>query len=393
MQGRSRLLIILAFVIVVIGVAAAFLLSQNRPTPPPTQAANTTPGTTSNDATQAPVTGPTATPFPTVLIVVAVQDLKRGMEFTAGAVDVRAWPEPYAPRSAFFATEDGGIPDGIIGNFARTDIQREQPILSTMVVQNLNQLAQVGSDAAAVLPTGTVLVAVPMDRLTSVAYAIQPGDRVDVIVSLLFVDVDLQFQSRQPNKIVLVQQQEDGSFALGLQLDGRFDTIAGFQTIISPSEPQRPRLVTQRTIQDALVVNVGDFPIDGRLFPVVQASPTPAPTATGPASAQQAARGTPLPATTAPPRPDIVALAVSPQDAVTIVWLIEARLPITFALRSVGDSSKVPTDQVTLDYIMQQYRISVPGKTDFSIEPAIRSIRQLIGGNVITLDTVETPTQ
>jgi hypothetical protein len=69
-----------------------------------------------------------------------------------------------------------------------------------------------------------------------------------------------------------------------------------------------------------------------------------------------------------------------------LTWLIEARVPITFYLRSSADTSLIPTDPVTLEYIMSEYNISVPSRVGFSIQPPIRSIRQLIAGDEIRLD-------
>jgi Flp pilus assembly protein CpaB len=94
--------------------------------------------------------------------------------------------------------------------------------------------------------------------------------------------------------------------------------------------------------------------------------------------------GTPIPTPT-PERPDIITLGVAPQDAVVLTWAVEARIPITLALRSASDTSRVPTTAVTLDYIMNEFSISVPVKRPYAIEPAIRSIRQLIAGEEIRL--------
>jgi hypothetical protein len=81
-----------------------------------------------------------------------------------------------------------------------------------------------------------------------------------------------------------------------------------------------------------------------------------------------------------------VTLAVAPQDAVVLSWLVEARIPITFALRSASAGTQlVQTDTVSLDYIMQRFAITVPEKFEYNIEPAIRSIRQLSVGETISL--------
>jgi Flp pilus assembly protein CpaB len=394
MQGRTRILIIVIFLLVIVGVGAFFLMNQtdNEADPSPAPSVEQPSG-----ASPTPVQ-PSATPLPTQAltdIIVAVQAISRGSVIPAEAIRLQPWPAEAAPFNAVLSLED------VIGKRARTDIYVEQPILTSYLVEGLDDLADVGSDAAAVLPNGTVGVAMPMDRLTSVAYAIQPGDRVDIVISLLFIDIDEQFQSALPNSINLVNTaaNENGiSLSLGTDVNGRFETeripLPGFNAtlgtaqqtpidwpvLIRPSESPRPRLVTQRTIQDALVVHTGNFPEDGRLFGFVP-TPTPVP-AEGATPVPQGAAPAP---TAVPPRPDIVTLAVTPQEAVILTWMVEAGVPITFLLRAAADTSQVPTDQVTLDYILASYSITIPGKQAFSIQPAIRSIRQLRVGNTISL--------
>ena len=133
------------------------------------------------------------------------------------------------------------------------------------------------------------------------------------------------------------------------------------------------------TIQDALIIHMGNFPIDGRFIGV---PPTPTPV---PVEGEEGGNGTPPPPTPTPPRPDIVTIGVTPQEAVVLTWFIEAKVPVTLALRSASDTARVATSEVTLDYLMTQYGISLPGKRPFTIEPAIRSIRQLVAGSEIQL--------
>ena len=126
------------------------------------------------------------------------------------------------------------------------------------------------------------------------------------------------------------------------------------------------------TIQDALIIHMGNFPTDGRFIGI---PPTPTPV---PVEGRRPGNGTPPPPTPTPPRPDIVTLGVTPQEAVVLTWLIEAKVPVTLALRSASDTARTSTSEVTLDYLMGQYGITLPGKRPFTIEPAIRSIRQLV---------------
>lgn len=371
-MGRLRIFLIAAILIVIVALVIVVVLPALNPAPAPVVE-------DPNTGEQVVVQQPDATPLPTatpiifVDLVVAVQELPRGIVIPPNAVALRPWPQDAAPLNGITSLED------VIGMRARTDIFREQPILSNMVVEDLTGAAHVGSDAAAVLPEGLRAVSIPVDRLTSIAYAPQDGDRVDLIVSMLFVDVDEAFQSIVPNQLTLFQVAEDGTITFQEGIEGRLDSTSLGPVVVSPSERQRPRLVTQMTIQDALIIHMGNFPPDGRFIGV---PPTPTPV---PVEGEEGGAGTPPPPTPTPPRPDIVTLGVTPQEAVVLTWLIEARVPVTLALRSASDTARVGTSEVTLDYLMAQYGISLPGKRPFAIEPAITSIRQLLAGEEIQL--------
>ncbi len=366
-MNRLRVFLLIAIVILAVAVIFVFLLpSLNRPAAPVATPGAVVQATSEPEGT--PI--PTATPIRFVDIVLAVQDLPRGFRIPADAVAIRPFPETSAPGNAITNLED------VVNKIARTDIYREQPILVNMVVDDIVDLARVGSDVAAVLPEGLVAISLPVDRLTSVAGGVQDGDRVDLIMSLLFVDVDEAFQTLSPNSFTLITVSEEGSIAFSPPIFGRFDTTPLGVAIINPSERQRPRLVTQLTVQDAIVLHVGDFPADGRYIGVP--TPTPIPPQEGDGES------TPVPPTPTPVR-DIVTIGVNRQDAVTLTWMLEARIPVTLAIRSVNDTGRTSTTEVTLDYIMATYGIELPGKRPYTIEPAIRSIRQLIAGEEISL--------
>ncbi|MBC8171733.1 MAG: hypothetical protein H7X77_08670 [Anaerolineae bacterium] len=392
MSGRVRLLLIVAVLIILIGVAAAVLLGQR---PVVTVTATPGAGTTVAQSTSRPEAGvtqaPAITEIPTLEIVVAIQPIGRGNLINPDMVTLYEWPEEFAPRNALFNLDD------VVGKIARTDIVREQPILAGMITENLSGLGAVGSDAAAVLPAGTRMVSIPIDRLTTGAYAIQPGDRVDAIISLLFVDIDEEFQSILPNQLNIFTITAEGDIKILAPLDGRSSTLpfSGqvLNVIASPAEDPRPRLTTQMTIQDALVVYMGNFPADGRLFSV--GAPTPAPEPDVVPTEDPAANrrdGTAVP-TPVPLRPDIISLAVSPQDSVVMAYYVEAKIPVTFALRPANETGTVQTQPVTLEYVMRTYNIVVPTKLPYSIEPAIRSIRQLVNTEQLVFRAAESNVQ
>lgn len=388
---RGRLLILIGLIVLLAIIAVVVIIPGLGLNAPP-------PAVIDTNGTSQPVEvatqGPTPTPIPLVKVVQALQNLPRGYRFPntiqelENIVGYATLPEETVPFNAI-KEQDGGL-EKVLGKIARTDVFREQPILSTYLVTDLTQLAAVGSDAAAVLPSDRVAVSLPMDRITSVAYGVQDGDRVDVIISMLFIDVDEVFQSITPNLVTLFTKTDTG-IELKQGIGGRIDQSSIGTVIVGPAERQRPRLVTQRTIQDALVVHVGEFPLNGRYLGEL---PTPTPVPATEEASGGGSNTTPQPTVTPVPPPNIVTLGVTPQYAVVLVWAIDAKLPVTLALRSVNDRSTQQTAPVTLDYMMQEFRIEVPARRDFSIEPAVRSIRQLVTGDIIDLaGVVATNTQ
>jgi Flp pilus assembly protein CpaB len=363
---NRRVLILLLLIVVIIVIGAVVFLQQ--PAPPPV---TTVTG-------QAPVQGgPTATPIPVARIVVAIQQIPRGMKIPReGAVDFRPWPRDAIPSDAI--TD----PAEVVGKIARTDIFVEQPIVRNLLVDNLADIAEKGSDAAAMVPQGQRAISLPMDRLTGLAYGIQDGDYVDVIVSFLFVDVDPNFQSLKPNKVSIITIAQDGTVQFSPPIQGELQpsNFTPGPVLISPTEIQRPRLVTQTTIQGAFVIHVGTFPLDGKFIGRPVAPPTPTEADNAPTKAAP-------PPTPTPTVPDIITIAVSPQDAVVLSWAIEAQIPMTLTLRSVKDKG-APSNQttaVTLQYMIENYQVAQPPALPYALEPALRSIRRIVIGNEVSL--------
>lgn len=389
-MNRRVLLLLFIIILIVVAIGAVLLMQGGLPGTTPA-AGDDENGDSIAQVTQVATPEPQPT-IPVVEVVIAIQDIPRGSRIIPDSVRRIEFLEPYAPFNAIQNEE------AIIGQIARTAIFREQIITDNLVVPNLSEIADVGSDAAAILPTNRVAVAVPIDRIGSVAYAIQPGDRVDVIASFLFVDVETESQAMGPapkHLISITQEEETQGAEVEIQevgIRGEFDSFLTSGLTVpyldGMAEEQRPRLASQRTVQDALVIFVGDAPEDGRMF---TAAPTPTPVQeTEPEEPADAAPvtqdGTPV-ATPEPSRPSVVTLGVSPQDAVVLAWLTEARTPMTFALRSASSTSRVNTDPVTMGYIMSRFNILVPEKFSYALEPAITSLREVSAGNRVELQT------
>jgi len=66
-----------------------------------------------------------------------------------------------------------------------------------------------------------------------------------------------------------------------------------------------------------------------------------------------------------------VTLIVSPQDAVTLNYLIFAGGELTLALRHPQDTNTSSTEAVTLQFLLDQYSIPVPVKLPYGLEPRV----------------------
>jgi pilus assembly protein CpaB len=396
---NRRLLLVVIVIIVIVAGAAAFLvlgggLGGNTGGDSGTGVAqNSTP----SSREPSPTPAPTNTEVPFTAVVIAVQDIPRGVEIQPDMVGVIRFPAESVPAGAFSNPED------VYGLIARTDIAREQHILARLLVTDFNSLARVGSDAAAVLEPGRVAVTLPINVFSSVAYGVQPGDRVDVIVSMFFVDLDPDFQTIQPNEFRLLEigipevpevclLETPPATLTAADCIPRYSPVFGAESYagefdtrvvqdVSRSYPlnvlimpnsadedgQRPRLASQRTVTDAEVIWVGEFPDDGRIF---SPAPTPTPIVTPDPNATPEAEADVPPTPTIPPRPQVITLAVRPQDAVTLTYFSESGISMTFALRSARTQGLPDTQPVTLDYILTTYNIAVPDRFNYGLQPA-----------------------
>jgi pilus assembly protein CpaB len=72
-----------------------------------------------------------------------------------------------------------------------------------------------------------------------------------------------------------------------------------------------------------------------------------------------------------PTPPEVITLVVTPQDAVTLNYLMFSGAKLTLALRQAGDDTRVETEAATLDFLLTQYNIPVPVKLPYGMEPRI----------------------
>lgn len=369
---RGRVLIYLALVLI-LGLVAVFVVYQKFLAQPATPTVENTPPAVEM-----------------VDVVVVAQRVPRGGLIEDAVLSVVQIPRELAMQGMFTNKNE------VIGRQAKFDLEAGIPLTSGMLVTSAEQLSSAGSNAALQVPRGMVAVSIPITRLAAVSYALEPGDHVNVIVSLLINDLDQEFQSLMPNQATYVVAPGSGTFggdsasagaaegsaaasgtgASTIEIDtsslvavsgggggviGRaeLDPVLDQTFYLVPSEPRRPRLVSQSLLQDVVVLQLGTFEAKEET-PVVQ---TPEEQA-----AQQQAEATPVPE---PPRPDVVTLIVTPQDAVTLNYLVYAGAEMTLALRATGDDGRVLTEAVTLPFLLDQYNIPVPSKLPFGIDPRV----------------------
>jgi pilus assembly protein CpaB len=242
-------------------------------------------------------------------------------------------------------------------------------ILTTGLVSS----TPVGSFASSQIPPGFVAISIPITRLTSVSYALQAGDHVSVIVALMLDDLDSNFQTKLPNLTGVVLApgplgekgaggtQATTNITAGTSPQGRteLDPTLNQPIYVLPSEAQRPRVVSQILISDATVLGVGRF---------TQAEATKAPTPQGGAT-------TPTPTPAVSTDPDMITLIVTPQDSVTLNYiLLQKGAKLNLVMRSASDTKVTKTEAVTLQFLVDQYAIPVPSKLPYGLEPRIDSL-------------------
>lgn len=320
MQGRGRFFIILGVVLLAMAIVGGLLIvvlqSRGR-------------GISVTPSEGVPEEGATEVAPQMSDVLVAVQNIGEGQKIQPGMVEVRPVAVTELPPGEPFTQKSDAV-----GKLATRDIYQKEVLVPEMVIA-VEDVQRLGGPAASLFPEGRVAVAFPVDQLSSVNYAIQTGDRVDVLISGAFIDVDPDTQIKLP-----------------LVFEGGEDCQPGCQIV----GDQVQRTFSQLTIWDAEVLGIGTW------------GPQPTPT---PAEGTEGAEGEGE-AAAAEVQPSVgftsVILVVSDQDAVVLKYLRENGYVIDLALRSRDDMSPHEPEQVTLEYIMTRFRISPPTKLPYRLD-------------------------
>ena len=385
--GRTRktglILIVLILVVLLIAVGAIFLLR----------------GTlfggqevASDEGGQSPQQAAQPTAPPTIDILVAARDIPRGKLITADDLTIMSWPAiEQAPPPLGVLVVDGSTGAGLeqaVGLMARADILAGSPVLETVLTAagQATDLADVGSDAALRIPSGYIAIAVPVTRLSSVAYALREGDHVDVLMSFRFMDVDEEFQTELPNNAVLLDvDEETGELVVREYPVGREERgIFGDTIMMVPGDGEKAiQQTTQLVIDNAVVLHVGNWPLSDLNQPIVvtpEPTPTPVPEGEAPADGQTASAQTAPTPVPSLPVPDVVTLIMPRQDALIMKYAIEQGASIDLALRSAADDDVqgITTDPVTLSYIINSRNVTPPEKLPIALDPRLDKLQELV---------------
>ncbi len=260
---------------------------------------------------------------------------------------------------------------------ARFPLDQGVVITQSMIVDKSVAVSIAGPQWAALVPPGMTAVSIPATRLTLASYGVADGAHVNVNACFLFVDVDPSFQSKLPDKVgslsgtgVVADKLPVLSLSSGSDTDlgpqGRLELDPSLQQpyYLIPSESQRPRPVCQLLFQDVVVLKTGNF----------SSASTAASQQQGGNQQNQAAEQQP---------PDVATLIVSPQDSITLSYLVYTNAKIELVLRNPNDQSRQATEAVTLQFLLSQYNIPVPAKLPYAAEPRIDSLTEpILGTNV-----------
>jgi pilus assembly protein CpaB len=306
-------------------------------------------------------------------VFIAGQNIPQGERITDDVLSTISIPQESVVSVMFTADQRAEL----VNKVARYPIDQGVVITRSMVSDGT--VAAGGPEWASQIPQGMTAISIPTSRLEAVAFGVRDGAHVDVNACFLFIDVDPSYQTELPNEVALLvapgtevtnqvtnQSGTSSVTATGITLSvtdsiglqGRTEVESAFQQgmyVIPSEEHQRPRLVCQMILQNVAVLKLGTFALPQTQVATEQTDPE---------------------AQVAVPQeiPDILTLVVSPQDSVTLSYLMYGGAKLTMTLRNVLDDSRVATEAATLQFLLSQYNIPVPAKLPYTMQPRIDAL-------------------
>jgi hypothetical protein len=323
-----------------------------------------------------------------VEVYVAGQNIAQGAKITLDLLTTIKIAQGDVVEVMYTLDEQGDL----VGKTSKFQLDQGVVITAPMVGDTAAPVS--GPSWASTIPAGMTAMSIPADRFSLSGYAINDGAHVNLNACFLFVDIDPTFQTILPNLTAVLLAPgvgkvtgSDGSSSEGTLLtlgsstsghqQGRLelDPSLNMPYDLLPSETQRPRMVCQMMLQDVTVLKMGDFSREPEA--TIKTPPIP-PTVD--------ANGQPVQAN---PVPDIVTLIVTPQDSVTLTYLINLQMQQTnpdgtkemktqtrfsMTLRNPTDQARQATEASTLQFLLSQYNIPVPAKLPYALQPALPSL-------------------
>lgn len=379
-MDRRRLIIVilLAVGLVIIFGAIAFVFfggGVSNPFADPPTATPVPPTITVEAGQQAPV-ATTAPDTNLVEVVVSLQTVPRGFQMTAAELTTEFRIAEEVASNVFTDIDE------VVGLYARQDIYQGETLTRDALINDLTAVGKETFGPSSLIPPGFVAMAVPLDRLSSVGYALSSGDSVDVLISFFLSPIDEEFQTRLPNNATFYLERPPEQVSGGegeeggepifesalpepyvLTPYGRFELLPNGDTAhISPSEEEPRTTHVAFLIQNAKVIQVGHW-----YPPAPAAAPTPTP---DPEAEQEP---TPEPGaenlvTVGPPYNNTVVLALPPQQQIFLKYAIETDSIVDFAIRGVNDGELYGVENVTLDYILNRFGVEIPPNFTYVVE-------------------------
>jgi pilus assembly protein CpaB len=316
-----------------------------------------------------------------VEVYIAGQNIPQGGKITEEVLTTITVPQDKVVAVMFTREELGAL---INNKVAKFPLDQGVVITESMVNDASAAVPISGPQWASLIPPGMTAMSLPISRLAVSGYAINDGAHVNLNACFLFVDVDPSFQTSLPNQTALLTgtgigtvggsvagTQGTGFATEGLPIlslgvaasgspQGRLELDPSLQQpyYLVPSEAQRPRMVCQTLLQDVVVMKLGSFPL----------TTTDSAVAAAPVVADPNAAPAP-----APVAPDIITLIVSPQDSITLTYIMYTNARISLTLRNPTDLARNATEASTLQFLLSQYNIPVPAKLPYTMDPALRN--------------------
>jgi len=276
LNRRALILVIIGLVAAVAASVVVYYLVTNVPKPaPPTV------------VTQGP------TPVPQRVVVIAATDISASSQITSSQLTLGSYPEDLVPADAITRTAD------VLGSSPRTPIFSGQILLRRQFLDSGG-----GPTASRYIPAGKVLVAFPSTDMLNATGAVQPGDHVDIMLSIP-VSGTARLDAGSPN---------------GTQLE------SGARTLVS-----------QTTLQNVEVYSMGLWTPPGQQ---TQAN------GNGNGNTNQPANNNSV---------KIITFIVDHQEALILKYVKDSGGTVDLAIRSAADNQQVQTDPVTLDYLVDVF--------------------------------------